>query len=375
MTLKIVADKNILALDHWHDPRVELILCDGRTLSSADVKDADALLVRSITRVDASLLADSSVRFVGTATSGTDHVDVSYLQQRGIEFASAAGANAAAVADYVMCCLAELQVESEFTLANKTVAVVGVGHVGSALIQRLKSCAVNCLACDPFQQCVADVPYVSFDEALKADVICLHTPFTKDGEHPTWHLLNAETLSQLSPSAIVINAGRGEVIDNKALLAHLQNQKGSDTVQRFILDVWEDEPNPDRDLISQVYLATPHIAGYSVEAKYAATQRIVSALCNDFDLSLPEFEVPDTAPVFHAAGKHIADPAADKNIHDTDESEVMTSSLAGLLKTFSPRAVDAAFREAYLHVDNADSGASSFDAIRRSLMARRENQP
>lgn len=372
MTLKIVADQNILALQHWKHPGVTLQLCDGRNITADDVKDADALLVRSITRVDAALLAGSRVTFVATATSGTDHVDQAYLQQQGIQFASAAGANAAAVADYVMCCLAELMRETDFTLSDKTIAVIGVGHVGRALLGRLQATPANCMACDPYQQLVADVPYVSFDEAVKADVVCLHTPLTRTGEHPTFHMLNADSLARLSANAVVINAGRGEVIDTQALLTHLQQQTGSDARQRFILDVWENEPNPDRQLVASTYLSTPHIAGYSVEAKYAATERIVTALCQSFSLPLPAFTVPDSAPVYHAGGRDIVHSRSGLGV--TGTASVDEHSLQRLLTVFSPRKVDEAFRAVYLTTRDADAGAKSFDSIRRSLMARRENQ-
>jgi len=373
MSLKIVADRNILALENWKHPDVDLRLFDGRHICADDVKGADALLVRSITRVDASLLAGSNVKFVATATSGTDHIDAIYLQQQGIEFASAAGANAAAVADYVMCCLAELTMETGFSLAGKKVAVIGVGHVGSALLRRLQLTGATCLACDPFQQICPGVPYVAFDDAIKADVICLHTPLTRTGEYPTFHLLNADNLARLSADAIVINAGRGEVIDNHALLVHLEQLSGSDTRQRFILDVWEGEPNPDKQLVASTYLATPHIAGYSVEAKYAASARILSALCQHFSLPVPELSVPDTPPVYHVDD---ADSKGQSCPESDSAGTVNTATRAAqkLLATFSPRKVDAAFREAYLAADNPDTGATSFDSIRRSLMARRENQ-
>lgn len=378
MTIRIVADQHILALQAWQDPGVELILCDGRQLSADDVKQADALLVRSITQVDASLLSGSRVQFVGTATSGTDHIDVSYLQQRGIQFINAAGANAAAVADYVMCCLAELQVESGFSLAEKTVAVVGVGHVGSALLTRLQATDAKCLACDPLQQIVSNVPYVSFEEALTADVICLHTPLTRSGDYPTWHMLDAKALSLLSDQAVVINAGRGEAIDNQALVGHLQQQRGhtartekhSDAprqAQRFILDVWENEPNPNPDLLALTCLATPHIAGYSVEAKYAASQRVVTALCEHFGLSVPAFQVPDSAPVFSAPDTPVR--SGKESVQDTERGRARQ-----LLSVFSPRQVDRTFRQSYLEADNRQSGAECFDSIRRSLTARRENQ-
>lgn len=397
MTLRILADQNILALDAWQDPEVELVLCDGRTLSSGDVKHADALLVRSITRVDASLLAGSNVRFVGTATSGTDHIDLDYLQQQSIHFTSAAGANAEAVADYVMCCLAELVVESGFTLAHKTVAVVGAGYVGSALLRRLRATQAKCMACDPFQQLCSDVPYVSFEEALKADVICLHTPLTQTGDYPTWHMLNADNLMRLPKGVVVINAGRGEAIDNNALVTHLKsmsvktenNQNGAAThrpSQRFILDVWEGEPSPDPELLDLAYLATPHIAGYSVEAKYAASQRVVSSLCEHFGLALPDFQVPDSAPVYGVGDADDKQGVTDIGcVSDNDVSDPCASTgrqaamnaeqqqARQLLKTFSPGRVDIAFRQAYLAADNKSSGAECFDNIRRSLMARREN--
>lgn len=372
MTLKIVADQNILALENWTHPGVDLRLCDGRHISADDVKDADALLVRSITRVDASLLAGSTVKFVATATSGTDHIDQLYLRQQGIQFASAAGANAAAVADYVMCCLAELMVETGFSLANKKVAVIGVGHVGKALLGRLQSTQATCLACDPFQQLCSDVPYVSFEEAIRADVICFHTPLTRTGAHPTFHLLNADNLTLLSADTIVINAGRGEVIDNQALLAHLQRQPESDTNQRFILDVWEGEPNPDKQLVASTYLATPHIAGYSVEAKYAASADIITALCQFFSLPVPAFAVPDTPPVYHVGDEDTEQDCPERAGVETLNAG--TRAAQKLLATFSPRKVDAAFREVYLAADTPDTGAQSFDSIRRSLMARRENQ-
>lgn len=373
MTLKIIADRNILALKSWKHPDVDLLLCDGRHISADDVKDADALLVRSITRVDAPLLAGSNVKFVATATSGTDHIDQVYLQQQGIEFASAAGANAAAVADYVMCCLAELTMETGFSLTGKKVAVIGVGHVGSALLRRLQSTGATCLACDPFQQICPGVPYVDFDDAIKADVVCLHTPLTRTGDYPTFHLLNADSLTRLSADAIVINAGRGEVIDNRALLAHLQQQPGSNSGQRFILDVWEGEPNPDKQLVASTYLATPHIAGYSVEAKYAASARILTALCQHFALPAPDFAVPDTAPVYHGAGVE----AGGQGYAERESVETVSAANRAaqkLLATFSPRKVDAVFRDAYLAADHPGTGAESFDSIRRSLMARRENQ-
>ncbi len=359
--MKIVADENILALDGWFGKKVELQLVPGRDISARHVRDADALLVRSITRVDKDLLQGSSVRFVGTATSGTDHLDLDWLAQQGITVTDAAGANANAVVEYVLAALASLIKQDDFALWQSRVAVVGVGHVGSALIRRLQSLGIDCVACDPLQQIVSGVDYVTLEEALGADVVCLHTPLTRHGEYVTWHMLDHQRLSTLRPETVLINAGRGEVIAADALQALLQRVPE----QRVILDVWENEPAPAPALLRQVTIGTPHIAGYSVEAKLAASRCVLTSLCRHFDRKLPAMLPPSNLPLTVHDERYTAAPRF-LGSGDKPDEQVFADIV---LETFSPARVSQRFAELYQH---GPDGAQVFDRLRRELAMRRE---
>lgn len=362
--MKIVADENILALDGWFGKKVKLQLVPGRDISAHHVSDADALLVRSITRVDEALLKGSSVRFVGTATSGTDHLDLDWLAQQGIAVTDAAGANANAVVEYVMASLASLIKQDDFALWQSRVAVIGVGHVGGALIRRLQSLGIDCVACDPLQQTVSNVDYVSLDEALAADVVCLHTPLTRHGEHATWHMLNQQRLARLHPETVLINAGRGEVIDSDALSALLRRVPE----QRVILDVWENEPSPALSLLRQVTMGTPHIAGYSVEAKLAASRCVLTSLCQHFDKKLPAMLPPGNLPLTVHDERFTAAPRFSSDAPKSDEQ--LFADI--VLETFSPARVSQRFAELYQPAAAQQGGAQVFDKLRRELAMRRE---
>ncbi|WP_281645247.1 4-phosphoerythronate dehydrogenase PdxB [Parendozoicomonas sp. Alg238-R29] len=274
--MKIVADENIPLLTSFFGGFGDIVSCHGRTMTAADVRDADLLLVRSVTKVNEQLLSGSSVKFVATATSGTDHVDKDWLRENNIGFSSAAGCNAEAVVDYVMAALDTLMEEQGFHLQDKTVGIVGYGQVGSRLYQRLTALGVNCLNCDPFK----DAPdNTEIDELIeKVDILSLHTPYTRNCQHPTFHLLNDKRLRYFSENAgngILINAGRGEVVDNAALKSLLKETHSLTAV----LDVWESEPSIDPELLDLVTLGTPHIAGYSVDGKVRGTAMIYQAAC------------------------------------------------------------------------------------------------
>lgn len=361
--MKIVADENILALDGWFGKKVELVLVPGRDIQAEHVRDADALLVRSITRVDKHLLQGSRVRFVGTATSGTDHLDLDWLGQQGIAVADAAGANATAVVEYVLAALASLVRHEDFALWQSRVAVIGAGHVGGALIRRLQNLGIMCVACDPLQKIVPDVEYVDLEQALSADVVCLHTPLTGEGEHATWHMLNRERLALLRPDAVFINAGRGEVIDTGALLEHLQRVPE----QKVILDVWENEPSPAIELMQRVTIGTPHIAGYSVEAKLAASRYVLESLCRHFDKKIPAMLPPTNLPLTVHDERYTAEPrfmAAGKR-----DEQVFADIV---LETFSPASVSQRFSKLYQKAAAEQGGAHVFDKLRRELAMRRE---
>lgn len=281
--MKIVADANILDVESGFGEYGELVLRSGREIGPADVQDADALIVRSITPVDAALLDGSRVRFVATATSGTDHLDLEWLRRAGITVADAAGCNANAVAAYVMAALEELAVPE-----GCRALVIGAGHVGTRVIHRLQRKGVTCRVVDPFVEeggisapvlrdfddRPPELVFADLDEALaEADIVSLHLPLTVDGPHPTRCLLNAERLSLLRPGSVLINTARGEVVDERALKQRLR-QRGD---LQAVLDVFHGEPEIDRELIHLARIATPHIAGYSRAAKLAGTSRVLEA--------------------------------------------------------------------------------------------------
>ena len=268
--MKIVADENIAYAKHFFAELGELVLMAGRSITTADVRDADVLLVRSVTLVNRALLAGSAVKFVGSCTIGTDHVDQNYLTEAGIHFAFAPGCNAQAVVEYVWAALQGLAVD----VTAARVGVVGCGNVGGRLLRALHNKKVNAVGNDPFLS-PADFPLVDLDVVMQCDVICLHTPLTKTGTHPTFHLFDQSRINQLKAGAVLLNAGRGAVIDNAALLQRLEQQQDL----QVVLDVWENEPAIDGNLLAQVAIGTPHIAGYSAEGKLRGTEMVYEALC------------------------------------------------------------------------------------------------
>ena len=267
--MKIVADQNMLMVDHFFGDFGPITYVPGRSLCAADVADADVLLVRSVTQVDQALLENSSVSFVGSATIGTDHIDQDYLTERGIAFAYAPGCNADAVVQYDLSVLSRVQPN----WLQNTVGIVGCGNVGGRLYRALTSLGVSCAVYDPFLEADSGFNLVDFETVLGSDVICVHTPLTTSGSHPTKHLFSAEVLAKIDPRSLLLNAGRGGVIDNVALLALLESGSGL----RVALDVWEGEPAISLALMEKLLLATPHIAGYSVEGKARGTEMLAEA--------------------------------------------------------------------------------------------------
>lgn len=281
--MKLVIDANIPAADACFGGLGTLHRLPGREIRAADVADADALIVRSITRVDEALLANSRVAFVGTCTIGTDHIDLNYLSAQGIGFASAPGCNADAVVDYVLSSLLTVSEREGWPLLSRRVGVVGAGNVGSRLLTRLSALGMEVLVCDP-PRAEQEGPegFVDLDTLIEqCDVICLHTPLVKHGPHATYHLLNAERLQELAPQTVLVNAGRGDCIDGLALRSRLAG-KGDISA---ILDVWEDEPGIDAGLRDLVALATPHIAGHSLDGKLRGTWMIQQALAKHFNMA------------------------------------------------------------------------------------------
>ncbi|HBO24011.1 MAG TPA: 4-phosphoerythronate dehydrogenase PdxB [Providencia sp.] len=275
--MKILVDENMPYAQQLFSELGEVKAVPGRPVPEKELVDADALMVRSITKVNSSLLNNTPVKFVGTATAGFDHVDTEWLSEANIAFSSAPGCNAIAVVEYVFSSLLLLAERDNFDLRDKTVGIVGVGNVGGRLHHRLSAWGVKTLLCDPPRAANGDDEnFVSLDVLLEqADVLTFHTPLNISGEYKTFHLMDEPRLSNLRAGTILINASRGEVVDNRALLQQLKlGQQLS-----VILDVWEPEPNLDTELLDWVDIGTPHIAGYTLEGKARGTTQVYEAYC------------------------------------------------------------------------------------------------
>lgn len=270
--MKIVADENIPLVNEFFGHLGEVVCLPGRTLTAADVRDADAMIVRSVTKVGSALLDGSKVKFVGTCTIGVDHLDQSYLDANGIRWSSAPGCNANSVVEFVYAALCHLDIN---WLPMK-VGIIGCGNVGGLLYQRLKAQGVNVRCYDPNLTLAQNPDLTSLEEVLACDVISMHTPLIRTGAHPSFHLLGYKELMQLKTAAVLINCGRGPVINNQALLDVLAERNDL----RIVLDVWEPEPDISLKLLDKVLLGSPHIAGYSYDGKLNGTAMVYQALCH-----------------------------------------------------------------------------------------------
>lgn len=259
----------------------EVVALRGAEITADDVRDADALIVRTRTRCDQQLLDGSRVQFVATATIGFDHIDIDYMQRSGISWTNCPGCNADSVAQYVECSLLLLEHEKGFRLRGATIGIVGCGHVGSRVKTVAERLGMHVLVCDPPLGCAG---FVSLDVIEReADVITFHVPLSREGEHATWHLADDAFFHRLSRVPYIINTSRGEVVDNNALLSALQEGRVRDAV----IDVWENEPLLNLELLNTVFIGTPHIAGYSADGKVNADNMVISALCQHFNLPHP----------------------------------------------------------------------------------------
>ncbi len=277
--MKIVCDQRIPFVEEAFGAFGEISKYDSRAIDNAAVKDADALLVRSETKVDEKLLAGSKVKFIGTATIGTDHVDTNFLKNHGIAFASAPGCNSNAVVQYVFSALFTFAEKNGLKLKGKKIGVVGVGNIGSKIVRVAESLGMEVRQNDPpLARSTGDPRYLPLDNLMDADIITIHVPYTKGGTDPTHHLFNAERLSKLKRGSIIINSSRGAVVDNQALKAALR----TGTPGFAVLDVWEREPNIDTELLSMCAIGTQHIAGYSIDGKVNATKMVYDQFCRYF---------------------------------------------------------------------------------------------
>lgn len=347
--LNILADENMLMAQEIFSEFGKVSLCPGRSMTAEHLKGVDLLLVRSITQVNETLLKGSPVKFVGTATIGTDHIDQEYLEQNQIGFSNAPGCNADAVVDYVLSAIFYMAEQQGFDPAERTYGIIGVGNVGGRLQKRLESCGFKVLLNDP-PRAETESGFVSLETLInEADFICAHTPLTKTGDHPTYHLLSDKQLRALKENTILLNAGRGPVIDNQALL-----QIGTERDDlSFVLDVWEHEPKVSKDLADRCSLISPHIAGYSLDGKVRGTFMLFQAFC-DFVGIKPEKELTDFLP-----------EAEVSKIQQTD-----LSTLDLINTVYDPLIDDRLLRDT-LELSEEEQ-KTAFDQLRKSYRLRRE---
>lgn len=351
MTVNILADENIPAVEDYLGHYGPIRRVRGRGLSRSQLRDVDVLLVRSVTPVDSTLLAGTPVTFVGTATSGIDHIDRAYLEAQGIGFAYAAGANANSVVEYVLSAIAAVENKLEQLFAGGTVGIVGYGHVGSALAARLAALGVRYRVYDPWLDPQSVSHRADLETVLGCDVVSLHPELTMLEPWPSHHLVDAAALARMSPGTLLINASRGPVVDNEALLGCLGESRGPLTV----LDVWDPEPGISVPLLQQVTLGTPHVAGYSHDGKLRATAMLGEALASHLQQLPPPRESP---------------------VNDPPPVEVPAAlSDAGMLRfllfsRYDIRVDDARLREVILQQNSVDG--AGFDQLRKTYPQRRE---
>jgi erythronate-4-phosphate dehydrogenase len=277
--MKFIADKAIPYVKEAFSSLGEVHLLPAKEITASALQDAVGLLVRTTTKITPSLLNGSAVKFIGTATIGTDHIDLPYLAEQQIHLSSAPGCNAVAVAEYILTALLTLEQKKGLSTRSRTLGIIGAGNTGLALKRKAEAIGIQCLLNDPpLAENPSDTCFSHLDEIIQiADIISLHVPLTHTGNHPTFHLIDEHILRRLKPGTIIINTSRGETIDGQALK---NNRK---RLGAIILDVWEHEPNIDPTLLNEVDIATPHIAGYSLEGKVRATEMIYRDACNFFE--------------------------------------------------------------------------------------------
>ncbi|MEZ5573296.1 MAG: 4-phosphoerythronate dehydrogenase [Halioglobus sp.] len=352
--LRILVDENIPATQHYLGALGTVTCVNGRTLSPSQLQGIDVLLVRSVTRVDEALLCDSEVKFVGTATSGFDHIDRAYLAARGIGFAHAPGSNANSVVEYVLAAIAAVGEQLENLLAGGVVGIAGYGNIGKALAARLGALGIEYRIYDPWLD-QGTIPHAStLSDVLGCDVVSLHTELTTRLPWPSYHLLGQRELQSLRPETLLINASRGPVVSNAALLEALQTGRGP---VKTVLDVWEGEPQVNAELLERVALGSAHIAGYSLDGKVLATRMLRDAVCAH--LMLPSSSTES--------------PLAQAPLPDIGQELSGASLIRALVHCrYDIRIDDQLLRQIVAHDKPEYDVGKAFDGLRKSYRERRE---
>ncbi|MBD9628953.1 4-phosphoerythronate dehydrogenase PdxB [Pseudomonas sp. PDM19] len=353
--MRILADENIPLVEAFFGAHGDIRRLPGRAIDRAALGDAEVLLVRSVTDVSRELLQGSQVKFVGTCTIGTDHLDLDYFAEAGIAWSSAPGCNARGVVDWVLGSLLALADVHGAKLSERRYGVIGAGQVGGRLVDVLRGLGWDVRVCDPPRAAAEGGDFRSLEEVLReCDVISLHTPLTRDGDNPTRHLIDAQRLKALRPGTWLINASRGGVVDNTALRIHLESGADIDVA----LDVWEGEPEVNVQLAHHCRIATPHIAGYSLDGKLRGTAQIYEAFCA-WQRCEQAVDLDDLLP---------AQWLAELSLKEECDPDWALAMLCRAV--YDPRSDDADFRRSL--IGDTQTRRAAFDALRKHYPPRRE---
>lgn len=347
--MHLVCDENLSCTEYFFSSFGAITTRAGRLITQDDLVDADALLVRSVTRVNPALLQHTPVKFVGSATIGTDHLDLEGLKQAGVHVVNAAGCNAQAVAEYVITAILTLRPEVLHQDPPMRLGIVGLGNVGTRLAALAQQLGMQVLGCDPWVS-HDHIPALGLYEVLaQADVVSFHVPLVREGAYPTYHLLNQQAFAAMRPNTMLINSSRGAVVEEAALLADLQQH-----ARPVVLDVFEHEPEISEQLLSLLALATPHIAGYSLEGKVRGTAMIYEQFCQWRGV-IRHRDVREVLPVV----AQLFDPQVSLN----------AQLLRHLPHLYDIRRDDAALRAC---IKQGRVDATAFDRLRKDYPLRRE---
>ena len=349
MIMKFIVDDKIPFIKGVLEPFGNVEYLPGKEISENDVKDADALITRTRTKCNEDLLKDSKIRIVASATIGYDHIDTAWCERNGIEWTNAPGCNSGSVMQYIASVFSLLVEEKRMDTTKLKIGIVGVGNVGSKVSKLARIFGMQVFEIDPpRQENEPEKTFYSLNEVAGGlDIITFHTPLTKEGKHKTYHLFDEELLKKLQNDVIIINSSRGEVVDNNLLKKALKSGK----VKWAVLDVWENEPDIDLELLELLWLATPHIAGYSQDGKANGTMMSIHAVSRKLGLNIDNWE-PQGIP-------QPEKPVISIDTEGLSETEILSKAV---LKTYDIREDDKALRDA----------PEKFEYLRGSYPARRE---
>jgi len=356
--MKIVADANIPFVKECFSSIGEVTTIGGREMTPWNVADADILLVRSITPVGVDLLAGSKIRFVGTATIGFDHIDLGFLESNNIGFASAPGSNANSAAEYVIAGLLDIAQRYALDLEGRSIGIIGVGNVGSRVAKKCAAMGMDVYLNDPpLQRQTGDKKYLPLEKIYDCDFITLHTPLTFEGRDKTYHLADEKFFKSLKHRCVFVNASRGGVVDSGVLKSAIKSGR----LRAVALDVWENEPEIDIELLKMVDIGTPHIAGYSLDGKIAGMIMIYKAACEHFAVE-PKFDMEDFLP-------EPAVPELNVYLNVTNDQDAL---LKAVQKIYRIDKDDTRLRRV---LDKpAEDRGKYFDILRKNYPVRREFQ-